>query len=180
MTERSDVSPRSIDEGLLADPEFPWPDGNPYALLNEQLRKSNQPTLGPMSSAADVNKASFTLQGAGRKVWEKLRPHWDRLRMLRTRVGIDFLHYPIADIEIGALEQALWEVPMPVAIPDLMGIAECRVELGDPSTAPSEIAIRESSISELVDFTVAELLPSLLCTELPSLSELIEADNDEP
>jgi len=152
---------------LLADRQFPWQDGNPYDILNEQLKAANKPVLGPMSSAADVNKASFALQAAGRKIWEQLRPHWDRLRIPRTRLGIDFFHYPLSDLPIEDLGPSSWEQPMPMAEPDLMSIADCRIELANPPQAEAQTA------------ALADLLPEPLFAEPPSLFELIEVDDDQ-
>jgi hypothetical protein len=168
---------RVEDQSLLADPEFPWQGDNAYDVLNKQLKASNRPTLGPMSSAAEVNDASFALMGT--KAWGQLRPYWDQLRIPRTRLGIDFLHYPIPDLRVESLDPSLWDRPMPIATPDLMSIADCQIELANPPHAPTQMATREIPLSELTDFTLAELLPSPLCTEPPSLSELIEADDDQ-
>jgi hypothetical protein len=166
--------------GYVADPEFPWRGGNPYEVLNQQLRASKQLTLGPMASAAGVNKAGFSLQAAGRKVWEQLRPFWDQLRMPRTRLRTDFFHYPVSNLKIENLDPSAWEKPMPVLAPDPMSIAETCIEFPDPAQPSAEtIATHEIAAAELIDFTFADLFPTQLCSGHLSLSDIVEADDDE-
>jgi hypothetical protein len=163
---------------LVADKEFPWQDGISYAVLNAQLKANNKPELGPASSANDVNNAGFTLQGAGRDVWQRLRPIWDRLRKAQTRLGIDFFHYPIADFAIDELEPESLERPMPVATADLVDIVGGRIELANMEEPPARIDTRPIATAELINFTIAELMPAPLSTSMPTLSEIIEADDD--
>jgi hypothetical protein len=172
MNGKSKPAVSNTDADLIADPEFPWRDGNPYDIVNRRLKLSKQPTLGPTSSAADVNNAGFSLQAAERKAW-------DRLRLPGMRLAIDFFHYPMPNVKIEDLDPSLLERPMPVAVPDLMSIVDCRVELTTLLQAPDKIVPQDVQVSELIDFTLADLLPSPLCAEAPLLSELIEVEDDQ-
>ena len=167
----------SADENLVNDPEFPWGGACPYDILNNRLKAQKQPTLGPGSSAADVNKAGFALQAARPSPAE--RKTWDQLRLPRARLAIDFFHYPMPSLQIEDIDPAALERPMPVATPDLLAIADCKIELAGLPEPPAQVAAYQVPLSGIAKFEIADLLPAPLCTERPRLADMIEGDDDE-
>jgi hypothetical protein len=164
--------PSGADESLVNDPEFPWAGGCPYDVINARLKADNEPLIGPRSTTSQVSDAGFTLSTAEKKAWEQLRKP-------ERRVGVDFLHYPLPDLQLDEVDPSSLEQPMPVVMPDLLSLADCRVELGAVVEAPPQFDLHEVSLFGLIDFGLAELLPSPLCEDGPLLSDLIEVDDDE-
>jgi len=167
----------TTEESLISDSEFPWSGACPYDTLNNKLKAQKQSMLGPDSPAADVNNAGFTLQAARPSAAE--RKAWDELRRPRSRLAIDFFHYPMPNLQIEDLDPAALERPMPIATPDLMQIAECRVEVAGLPAPPAQVAAYQVPLSGLAAFGLAELLPTPLCTERPKLADMIEVADDE-
>jgi hypothetical protein len=172
MSDKASPLVGRVDETLINDPEFPWEDGYLYELLNCRLAENNQPPLGPHSSMRNVNDAGFVL--------DKSEIHaWYRLREPKQRLVIDFLHYPVPDFRLEMLDPASLERPIPVAPCDLLGIADCRVDLADTPPAPAKISARRVQLSRLIDFGIAELLPSPLCAADPQLLDVIGSEDDD-
>jgi len=169
--------PGTAEESLISDAEFPWSGACPYDTLNNKLKAQKQSMLGPDSSAADVNNAGFTLQASRPSAAE--RKAWHELRLPRARLAIDFFHYPMPSLQIDDLDPAALERPMPVATPDLMQIAECRIEVAGLPAPPAQVDAYQVPLSGLAAFGLAELLPTPLCTERPKLADMIEVADDE-
>ncbi len=173
----SDAPVRSsgtADTSLVNDPEFPWRASGgerPYDVLNVRLKASEEPLLGPHSSTAEVSDASFTLIGMSAAE----RKAWDGLRKPAERVVVDFFHYPLPDLRLEGVDPAALERPMPVEQPDLLGLADCKVELATEA-APERLEFHEVPVSELIDFGIAELLPSRLCDAAPQLADVFEVE----
>ena len=168
-------SPLEGSEALIADAGFPW--DNAYEVLNRRLKTAGQPTLGPMSPMRDVHDAFFDLQvGASADDVSA----WHQLKAAPRRLVIDFFHYPVPDFRMETLDPASLERPMPVEQPDLLALAGCAVDLGGSLEAPAKVPTYELPIAQLIDFSLADLLPSPLCVATPQLSDVIEVNDDTP
>jgi hypothetical protein len=174
MSDKASPTVARVDETLVNDPEFPWEDGHLYELLNHRLAENNQPPLGPHSSMKQVLDAGFSVQGHKRE-----SKAWYDLKDMKNRLVIDFLHYPVPDFRLEMLDPASLERPMPVAPCDLLGIADCHVELAGIPAAPAKISAHRVQLSRLIDFGIAELLPSPLCAHDPQLLDVIGSEDDD-
>jgi len=166
----------SLGESLVEDPDFPWDGGDPYATVNGLLEASNEPLLGPASSAGEVYDAGFVLQAAREATEEKNA--WNRLRVPQERLLVDFFHYPLPALRIESLDAVSLDRPMPVAEPDLMSLADVKVELDAPPELPARLPACALPFAGLIDFGLGELVPTPLCPHRPTLSEIIEVDDD--
>ncbi len=175
MNANDSGAPAARDEYLVNDPAFPWEGGRPYDIVNARLREKGQPVLSPDSSRDDVNKAGFGL-GA---MTPALRKTYDQLRKPPERALLDFLHYPLPRLRIDAIDPAALELPMPVAEPDLMALADCPVALDEIPQGPDELPAHDVPLSGVIDFGLADLLPAPLCAAPPTLSDLIEVEDDK-
>jgi hypothetical protein len=177
VSDKPSRAPAPADDSLINDPEFPWAGGCPYDVLNKRLQESKQPLLGRNSPTADVNNAGFALQAARASPTEKKA--WNQLRLPRERLVIDFFHYPLPDLRIEDIEPSALDRQMPVAAPDLMGIADLSFELAAAPEAPAQVALHDVTLSGLMDVGLAELLPSPLCRASLKLADLIEVEDDD-
>jgi len=166
----------TVNESLVNDPGFPWQGGCAYDAINRVLQEKGHPPLGPGSSRDELNKASFVLMSSGMP--PDVRNAWNQIRKPSDRLTVDFFHYPVPDLRLETLDASTLERPMPVAEVDLLALADVRLELATPKV-PQHVATKQVPLAGLVDFGLADLLPAPLCAAPPSLSDVIEVDDDE-
>lgn len=162
-------------ETLIADPAFPWPDGDPYAILNARLVAGGGKPLGPNSTLAEVRDAWFDIQLLGQPGPQE-RPAWDRLRVVEKRLVIDFFHYRLPRIDLTPLLDCE-RPPPPVQLPDPADlVAEHLLGLEQPMDGEPVPIIPVDWQSIDVGGGIVKLQPVTLPP--PRLEDMLEAEHE--
>lgn len=132
MTERTEKA----ENLLFKDPDLPWPSDFPYDRLNRRLRESGRPGLDPSSTSQHIKDALFDLMSKG-PVSPEDRLAWDELRLLERRLLLDFLLYTFEPAGGEVWSDALWELPMPLQMPDFRELANDEPDYENIISLPS-------------------------------------------
>jgi hypothetical protein len=108
---------------LFKDPRLPWPGDFPYERLDRSLQEVGHPGVSPDSTGTEVKDALFDLMAKGAASPEA-RLAWDELRHSERRLVLDFLMYEFEAEEGSGWSEAVWELPMPVWMPDFRELAD--------------------------------------------------------
>lgn len=112
---------------LFKDPQLPWQGDFPYERLNRSLQEVGHPGVSPASTSAEVKDALFDLMAKG-PAGPEARLAWDELRHPERRLVLDFLMYELEAEEGGGWNDAVWELPMPIRMPDFRELADSEPE----------------------------------------------------
>jgi hypothetical protein len=134
---------------LFPDPDLQWPSGSPYHWLETRLKEIGKPVIGPSSSVREINDALFDLMAGGPPVRED-REAWDRLRRVDLRLALDFCMYQLRVPDDQLTDPALWDLVLPVKLPDFLRLANGLPDFGcnpslpeppDPGPPPQPVKI---------------------------------------
>lgn len=121
---------------LFKDPRLPWEGDFPYERLNRKLREAGHAGLGPSSTGQEVKDSLFDLMEGGR-VSPDDRLAWDELRIPERRLALDFFMYVFEDAGVDVWDDAVWDLPMPVQMPDFRRLADVEVRYERALRLPS-------------------------------------------
>jgi hypothetical protein len=108
---------------LIKDPDLPWPNEFPYDRLSKSLREKGHAGLDSSSPLQQIKDSLWELMGHG-PVDRESREAWDNLRKVESRLPIDFLMYSLECGDGDLASEALWELPMPLLMPDFCDLAD--------------------------------------------------------
>ena len=150
---------------LIKDPDLPWSEAFPYHHLSESLRQRGYPEVTPSSTSRRIKDVLFDLMSRP-PVSTGDRLAWDNLRKTERRLPVDFLMYflEVSDGEIWSEE--LWELPMPLHLPDFRELADAEPDYEKMIPVPASVpvpplpaaaALDEETFSEFVNIGPAVL-----------------------
>lgn len=132
MAERDEET----DRLLFKDADLPWPGEFPYDRLNRTLQDAGWPGLYPASTGQRVSEAMFDLMTKG-PVSREDRLAWDELRLVERRLFLDFLMYTFACAGDDLWSDRLWDLPMPLLMPDFRRLADSEPDYYKVISLPS-------------------------------------------
>jgi hypothetical protein len=164
VTERDEDN----DRLLFKDADLPWPGEFPYDRLNRTLQDAGWPGLYPSSTGQRVSEAMFDLMTKG-PVSREDRLAWDELRLLERRLLLDFLMYTFGCAGDDLWSDRLWDLPMPLLMPDFRRLADNEPDYDKVISLPSAFDAPTPSPmsidSELSVFPAADIGPVSLNEE---------------
>lgn len=121
---------------LIKDPDLPWGGEFPYDRLDRKLRESGYPGLDPSATNQQVKDILFDLMAKG-PISAQDRLAWDELRLLERRLLVDFLMYGFRGAQSDVWSDEVWDLPMPLHIPDFSLLADVEPAYEKILTVPS-------------------------------------------
>lgn len=108
---------------LVKDPDLPWPNEFPYDRLSKSLRDKGHAGIDSSATGQQIKDLLWELMAHG-AVDREAREAWDNLRKVECRLPIDFLMYSLECGNGDLASEALWELPMPLQMPDFCDLAD--------------------------------------------------------
>ncbi len=124
---------------LFKDTHLPWQGEFPYERLNRSLQKVGHPGVNPSTTIQEVKDALFDLMSKG-TVKPEDRLAWDELRLPERRLVLDFFMYAFETGGDDNWSDALWELPMPLHMPDFRELTDSEPEYEKAIPVPASFA----------------------------------------